>query len=60
MMGNPAVAGVLLQDLSLPHAATALRAWLFRAAAEELTYADFLEGLLTEELAGRWRDESKQ
>jgi DNA replication protein DnaC len=44
-------AGALLEQLHLPQAAAALPAWLERAAAEELSYADFLEGILEEEVA---------
>jgi DNA replication protein DnaC len=43
----------LLAQVQLPHAAAALPAWLERAAAHEVSYADFLQGLLEEELAGR-------
>ena len=44
---------VLLTALHLHHAAAVLPAWLDRAAQEELGYADFLGGLLEEELAAR-------
>jgi len=43
---------VLLQ-MHLEGAAAALPAWLMRAAEQELGYADFLQGLLAEELATR-------
>ena len=43
----------LLAQLHLHQAAAALPAWLDRAAQEELGYADFLGGLLEEELAAR-------
>jgi len=43
----------LLAQLHLTHAATVLPAWLERAAQDELSYADFLAGLLEEECAAR-------
>lgn len=43
----------LLAQLHLDQAAAVLPAWLERAAQEELSYADFLAGLLEEELAAR-------
>jgi DNA replication protein DnaC len=43
----------LLTTLHLHQAAAALPAWLDRAAQEELGYADFLGGLLEEEVAAR-------
>ena len=43
----------LLGQLQLAQAATVLPAWLDRAAHEGLSYADFLQGLLEEELAAR-------
>ncbi len=43
----------LLAQVHLTHAATALPAWLERAAQDELSYADFLAGLLEEECAAR-------
>jgi DNA replication protein DnaC len=43
----------LLDRVGLSHAATALPAWLDRAAREELPYADFLQGLLEEEASAR-------
>lgn len=43
----------LLAHLHLTQAATVLPAWLERAADQELSYADFLQGLLEEELAAR-------
>ena len=39
----------LLTELHLPQAAAVLPLWLDRAASEELSYADFLEGVLEEE-----------
>src|SRR5215207_1055558 len=44
---------VLLTALHLHQAAAVLPAWLDRAAQEELGYADFLGGLLEEELVAR-------
>lgn len=43
----------LLTQLHLLHAATVLPAWLERAAQDELSYADFLAGLLEEEHVAR-------
>ncbi len=43
----------LLIQARLEGAAAVLPAWLDRAAAQELSYADFLHGLLEEELATR-------
>jgi DNA replication protein DnaC len=43
----------LLAHLHLDQAASVLASWLERAAHEELSYADFLQGLLEEELAAR-------
>ena len=45
--------GPLLEHLGLHQAAAALPGWLDRAAAQELSYADFLQGLLEEEAAAR-------
>jgi DNA replication protein DnaC len=44
---------VLLAQLQLQQAAVVLPAWLERAAEQELSYHDFLVGLLEEELAAR-------
>ena len=44
---------VVLTALQLHHAAAILPAWLERAAQEELSYADFLSGLLEEEAVTR-------
>ena len=44
---------ILLDHLGLPHASAALEQWLERAAQEELSYADFLHGVLVEELVAR-------
>jgi DNA replication protein DnaC len=43
----------LLIQVHLTHAATVLSAWLERAAQDELSYADFLAGLLEEEQVAR-------
>ncbi len=43
----------MLAQLHLGQAAEVLPQWLDRAATEELGYADFLQGLLEEELAAR-------
>lgn len=43
----------LLSQLHLEQAAAVLPEWLDRAATEELGYADFLQGLLEEELTAR-------
>ncbi len=45
--------GPLLERVGLTHAAAILPAWLDRAADQELSYADFLAGLLEEEAAAR-------
>jgi DNA replication protein DnaC len=50
----------LLAHLGLPHAATALPTWLERAAQEELGYADFLAGLLDEEVVARTQAATEQ
>jgi|SRR5579884_1892751 len=44
---------LLLSQVPLPAAAAALPAWLDRAAHEELSYTDFLTGLLEEEISVR-------
>jgi DNA replication protein DnaC len=49
----PAAPGPLLAYLGLHQAAGALPGWLDRAAAQELSYGDFLQGLLEEEAAAR-------
>jgi DNA replication protein DnaC len=43
----------VLEHLGLHQAADVLTAWLDRAAAQELSYADFLQGLLEEESTAR-------
>ncbi len=43
----------LLEHLGLRHAAAVLPAWLERAAREEASYADVLQGLLEEEATAR-------
>ncbi len=44
---------ILLEHLGLPHASATLSQWLERAAQEELSYADFLHGVLDEALVAR-------
>lgn len=44
---------ILLEHLGLPYAATNLELWLERAAQDDLSYADFLHGVLDEELVAR-------
>jgi DNA replication protein DnaC len=51
---------VLLTALHLHQAAAVLPAWLDRAAQEELGYADFLGGLLEEEVAARAAAETQR
>ncbi len=43
----------LLEQLQLRQAAASLESWLARAAEQELSYADFLAGLLEDELVAR-------
>lgn len=43
----------LLDQVGLAHAAAVLPAWLDRAAQEDLSYADFLQGVLEEEAIAR-------
>src|SRR5215208_6945342 len=50
----------LLTALHLHQAAAVLPAWLDRAAQEELGYADFLGGLLDEEMAARAAAETQR
>src|SRR5215208_6264700 len=50
----------LLTALHLHQAAAVLPAWLDRAAQEELGYADFLGGLLEDELAARAAAETQR
>src|SRR3954447_17427957 len=51
--GTAEGAANLLGHLGLHHAAAILPAWLERAARHEVTYAEFLQGVLEEELAGQ-------
>ena len=51
---------VLLQQLHLTHAAEALPTWIDRAAREELGYAEFLGGVLEEELSARASEETER
>jgi DNA replication protein DnaC len=53
-------AETLLTQLSLHRAATSLPAWLERAAGQQVSYADFLQTLLTEELAARATAETER
>src|SRR3972149_6922686 len=50
----------MLTTLKLSQAAAALPSWLDRAASEELSYQDFLHGLLTEEIAARANEETQR
>lgn len=50
----------LLTALNLSQAAAVLPGWLDRAASEELSYQDFLHGLLTEEMAARSNEETQR
>jgi len=50
---TPAAPGPLLEHLGLHQAAAALLGWLDRAAGQDLSYSDFLYGLLEEEAAAR-------
>jgi DNA replication protein DnaC len=50
---SPAAPGPLLEHLGLHQAAAVLPSWLDRAAAQELSYSDFLHGLLEEEAVAR-------
>jgi DNA replication protein DnaC len=50
---TPAAPGPLLEHLGLHQAAAILPSWLDRAAAQELSYSDFLHGLLEEEAVAR-------
>lgn len=52
--------GRLLGDVHLPFAASALSGWLDRAATQELSYHDFLVGLLEDELAQRGAAETQR
>ncbi len=51
-------AQALLQQLHLDHAAAALPLWLERAAHEEVGYAEFLRGVLEEEVVARTSEET--
>ena len=51
-------AQALLRQLHLDHAAAALPAWLERAAHEEVGYAQFLQGVLEEEIVVRASEET--
>jgi len=51
-------AQALCRQLRLDHAAAALPLWLERAAREEIGYAEFLRGVLEEEVAARTSEET--
>jgi DNA replication protein DnaC len=53
-------AETLLTQLGLHRAATILPAWMERAACQQVSYADFLQTLLTEELAARATAETER
>src|SRR5713101_6623752 len=55
MIARPETAALepLLEQLGLHQAAAVLPDWLDRAASQELSYADFLHGLLEEESVAR-------
>src|SRR5258707_3801686 len=55
MIARPEAAALepLLEQLGLRQAAAVLPDWLDRAASQELSYADFLHGLLEEESVAR-------
>jgi DNA replication protein DnaC len=55
MIARPEAAALepLLEQLGLRQAAAVLTEWLDRAASQELSYADFLHGLLEEESVAR-------
>ena len=55
-----AAPAALLEQLRLHQAAALLPAWLERAAQQELSLADFLSGLLEEELAARAAAETER
>ena len=50
---SPATPGPLLEHLGLHQAAAVLPSWLDRAAAQELSYGDFLHGLLNDPTLAR-------
>jgi DNA replication protein DnaC len=50
----------LATQLQLPHRAAALDGWLDRAAREELSFADLLQGLFAEEAVGRAQTETQR
>lgn len=53
-------AGMLLEELGLHQAAAILPAWLERASREEVSYSDFLQGVLEEEQAARANAETQR
>ncbi len=50
----------LLTQLKLARVREVVGEWLERAAAEEMSYADFLTGLLTEEVCARKENQLKR
>lgn len=50
----------LLTQLKLARVREVLAEWLTRAAEEEMSYADFLKGLLTEEVCARKENQLKR
>lgn len=50
----------LAQQLQLPHLAATLDGWLDRAAREELSFADLLQGLFEEEAVGRAQTDAQR
>lgn len=55
-----AAAATLLEQLGLHEAAAVLPAWLERASREEVSYHDFLQGVLEEEQAARANAETQR
>lgn len=50
----------LLEQLHLPHLAAALDGWLDRAANDDLSFADLLQGLFEEEAVGRAQTDAQR
>jgi len=50
----------LLEQLHLPHLAAALDGWLDRAAKDDLSFADLLQGLFEEEAVGRTQADAQR
>lgn len=51
---------LLAEQLHLPHLAVALNGWLDRAAHENLSFAELLQGLLEEEAVGRGQADAQR